>query len=114
MHKGSCHCGAVKYEVNAPIERAMECNCSICSSKGYLLAFVPATALTLKQGQESLADYQFGKKTIHHRFCKQCGVGTFGQAKAPDGTEMVAINVRCIEGLDFKALPIDFHDGKSL
>ena len=113
-HQGSCHCGAVKYEVNAPIERAMECNCSICSRKGHLLAFIPATSFTLKQGQDALSDYQFGKKHIHHLFCKTCGIGSFGKGKGPDGTEMIAVNVRSLENFDFKALPVDFYDGKSL
>ncbi|MFO1241946.1 MAG: GFA family protein [Rickettsiales bacterium] len=113
-YQGSCHCGAVKYSFDAPIERVMECNCSICARKGHLLAFGPLTAFTLHQGKDALGDYQFGKKNIHHHFCKNCGIGVFGRAKQPDGNEGVAINARCIEGLDFKALPVDQFDGKSL
>src|SRR5688572_1147034 len=96
-YTGSCHCGAVQYAVDAPIERAMECNCSICSKKGHLLAFAPAAAFVLKQGADSIVNYQFGKKTIHHLFCKHCGIGSFGRGTMPDGTEMVAINVRCLD-----------------
>lgn len=113
-HTGSCHCGAVKYEVNASIERAMECNCSICSKRGHLLAFAPASAFTLKQGADALTDYQFGKKTIHHLFCKHCGIGSFGRGAMPDGAEMVAINLRCLDGFDFKKLPVDSFDGKAI
>ncbi|MFD2263990.1 GFA family protein [Lacibacterium aquatile] len=113
-HTGSCHCGAVKFEVDTTIDRLLECNCSICRRKGHLLAFAPASAFTLLQGEEALSDYQFNKKVIHHRFCKTCGVGTFGQAKAPNGQEMVAINVRCLDNFDVKALPVDQYDGASL
>lgn len=62
-YTGSCHCGAVHYEVDATIDKAMECNCSICSKKGSLMAFVPANAFHLLQGKEALTDYQFNKKS---------------------------------------------------
>ena len=32
------------------------------------------------KGQEALSDYQFGRKNIHHLFCKHCGVKSFGRA----------------------------------
>ncbi|MEZ5648665.1 MAG: GFA family protein [Alphaproteobacteria bacterium] len=110
---GGCHCGAVKYEVEATIDRVMSCNCSICSKKGYLLTFTPASSFTLIQGKDALSDYQFNKKVVHHLFCKNCGVSSFGRGAKPDGTEMVAINVRCLENIDHTALPIDPIDGKS-
>jgi hypothetical protein len=32
-HHGSCHCGAVRFEVDAPrVLRAVECNCAFCFS----------------------------------------------------------------------------------
>lgn len=114
IHKGSCHCGTVKFEVSSPIEKAMECNCSICSRKGHLLAFVSEDKFKLTQGNDALHDYQFGKKHIHHQFCKYCGIGAFGHGRIPDGKKMYAVNVRCLEDFDFKALPIDQYDGKSL
>jgi hypothetical protein len=113
-YQGSCHCGAVQYRVEGTIAKAMECNCSICSRKGHLLAFVGEGQFELLKGQEDLSDYQFGKKHIHHLFCKQCGVGTFGRGANPDGSQMYAVNVRCLDGLDFKALPVDQYDGKSI
>lgn len=113
-HHGSCHCGAVKFEVTAPIEKAMECNCSICCRKGHLLAFVTEDQFKLTQGVDALSDYQFGKMHIHHQFCQHCGVGTFGHGSTPDGKEMYAVNVPCLENFDFKALPIDHYDGKNL
>ncbi len=113
-YTGGCHCGAIRFELNAPIERVLDCNCSICSKRGHVLAFAPASAFDLKQGQEALADYQFGKKTIHHMFCRHCGVGAFGGGRMPDGTETVAVNVRCLDDFDYSALPIDHYDGKNL
>ncbi|HET6587333.1 MAG TPA: GFA family protein, partial [Oleiagrimonas sp.] len=40
-HQGSCHCGRVAFEVEGDPEQLIECNCSHCSRKGYLLWFVP-------------------------------------------------------------------------
>jgi hypothetical protein len=111
---GSCHCGVVRYEVDMAIEKVLSCNCSICSRKGSLLAFTPAANFKLLKGNTDLSDYQFGKKTIHHLFCKHCGVSSFSNGVAPDGTMMVAVNVRCLEEFDFAKLPVDYFDGKNL
>ncbi len=113
-YHGSCHCGAVRYETrSAPITRAMSCNCSMCRRKGTLLAFIPAADFSLEAGSEALTDYQFGKKAIHHLFCRTCGVTSFARGTGPDGTEMIALNVRCLDEVDLDALAIDRVDGKS-
>ena len=68
----------------------------------------------LRAGSEDLDDYQFNKRVIHHLFCRRCGVGSFSRGIGPDGKEMVAINVRCLDGVDVGSLePVPF-DGKSL
>ena len=113
-YAGGCHCGTVRFEVKADLEHVIACNCSICSKKGYLLTFVPAEQFTLVSGGDALADYQFGRKRIHHLFCPACGVQSFGRGAGPDGREMCAVNVRCLEGVDVEALTITPFDGKSL
>ena len=40
-YRGSCHCGKIAFEVEGTLEQVMECNCSLCSRRGYLLWFVP-------------------------------------------------------------------------
>ena len=89
-HRGSCHCGAVSFEAKGEFTQAISCNCSICQKKGSLLAFVPETAFKLVSGEAALTDYQFGKKNIHHTFCKTCGVTPFSSGQAPDGTKVKA------------------------
>lgn len=113
-HKGGCHCGAVRYEAELALERAIACNCSICQKRGYMLAFVPAGDFRLVSGGDRQTDYQFGKKVIHHLFCATCGVASFGRGKGPDGSEMVALNVRTIDDIDLAAVPAMPFDGKSL
>ncbi|MFL5271224.1 MAG: GFA family protein [Anaeromyxobacteraceae bacterium] len=114
-YSGGCHCGAVRYRVTTePLQAAMACNCSICSKTGSVLTFVPASQFELLSGGEALRDYQFGKKRIHHVFCPTCGIRSFARGAKPDGTPMVAVNVRCLEGVDVGALTVKPFDGKSL
>jgi hypothetical protein len=111
---GGCHCGQIRYDVTADLAQVLSCNCSICSRRGALWTFVPPERFALRAGESMLADYQFGKKAIHHLFCPNCGVGSFSRGQAPDGKEMIAVNVRCLDGVDFDALkPMPF-DGRSL
>jgi hypothetical protein len=112
-YTGGCHCGEVRFEVTADISNVMSCNCSICQKRGALWVFVPVASFALRAGNDDLKDYQFGKKTIHHLFCPQCGVGAFSRGAAPQG-EMVAINVRCLDDVDLASLKMTSFDGKSL
>ena len=113
-HAGGCHCGNVRYEVEMKLEKALSCNCSICMKRGTLLDFVPETQFKLLSGDKDLQDYQFNKKVIHHLFCKDCGILSFSRAVAPDGSKVVAVNVRCLDNVDLSSLKIQHYDGKSL
>lgn len=113
-YTGSCHCGNIRFEVEAEIDKLLSCNCSICHKRGHLLFFVPATSLTVLSGNEAKSDYQFAAKKIHHYFCSNCGVGAFGEGSMPDGTKMNAINARCVDGLDITKFEVNYHDGKSV
>ena len=112
-YSGGCHCVNVRYEVDFELENVISCNCSICEKKGTLLAFAPASQFKLLKGQDQQNDYQFAKKMIHHLFCKTCGVTSFAEGAMPDGTQMSAINVRCLDGVDLETLQITKVDGKS-
>src|SRR5690349_7567281 len=108
-YEGGCHCGAVRYRVTLALEQAISCNCSICSKSGTLLTFAPPTRFTLLSGEDALSDYQFGKKRIHHLFCKRCGVRSFSRATGRDGTTMIAVNVRCLDGVALEQIPTKLH-----
>ncbi len=113
-YSGGCHCGKVRYEAKADLRGAVMCNCSICQKAGWMLAFVPASEFTLLSGEDALTDYQFNKKAIHHVFCKTCGIHSFSRGSAPDGREMVAVNVRCLDGVDPQTLKPNHFDSRSL
>ena len=114
MQTGSCHCGAVRYTVEGTPEQALECNCSHCERKGMLLWFVPRTALAVTEGAGHLTTYTFNKHAIQHQFCPTCGVQPFGLGKGQDGSEMAAINLRCVDGIDLAAVKRTPFDGAAL
>lgn len=111
---GSCHCGRVKFEVEGEITSALSCNCSICQRKGSLLWFAPRSAMRLLTPEADAGAYLFNKHAIKHRFCPNCGISPYSEAKSPSGDEVAAINIRCIEGIDLPAIPITHYDGRSL
>jgi hypothetical protein len=112
-YTGGCHCGKVRYHVTMDLGTVMACNCSMCGKKGTLLQFVPIDQFVLEQGDSALTNYQFNKKHIDHLFCSTCGVTSFARGRRPDGTEMVAINARCLDGIDPTKLDVKHIDGKS-
>jgi hypothetical protein len=112
-YSGGCHCGRVQYEVDMEIEQAVECNCSSCSKRGSLLAFTSADNFRLKS-EAPLSEYQFGKKRVHYYFCPSCGVCSFAKGAAADGKMTVAINIRCLDGVDLSKIPVKHFDGKSI
>lgn len=112
--RGSCHCGAVAYTLDEDPTEAMQCNCSICRRKGHLLAFTSPERFTLETRRDALTVYTWNQHVIRHQFCRICGCAPFGEGTMPDGTPMVAINLRCAEDLDLDSIPITAFDGASL
>jgi hypothetical protein len=62
-------------------------------------------------GLDSLVEYTFGPKVVHHGFCAICGVVIRARLRATR-TDM-ALNVRTTNGLDLATLKIEKIDGKS-
>jgi hypothetical protein len=112
-YTGSCHCGAVSYAVELELAKVIACNCSMCGKSGTLLSFVPVDKFELKSGEDSLTEYTFNTHVILHNFCKKCGIKSFARGKKPDGTPMIAINARCLDGVDIFTLDVQQYDGKS-
>lgn len=113
-YTGGCHCGRVRYEVTTDPGQAVACNCSKCAKHGLWLTFVKPKNFRLHCGLDALADYQFNKHVIHHVFCRNCGVESFARGTGPDGKDMFAINVRCLDGVDIATLSPKPFDGRSL
>ena len=112
-YTGSCHCGGIRFEVEGEVDSGLACNCSMCARRASLLWFVPRDHLRLLTSEDAVSTYLFNKHVIRHRFCAKCGIHTFGEAQAPDGRAMAAINLRTLENFDLASVPVKHYDGRS-
>src|SRR5262245_35867079 len=112
---GSCHCGRVRFEVDADIDHVRVCDCSICSKRGALIHRVSKDCLRLLTRWDDLSIYQWGSYTAKDFFCSNCGILPFRRPSEPTAQELLmgmkpfdgwAVNVRCLEGIDYVVLPI--------
>jgi len=112
IHKGGCHCGAVRFEAEAPAALELdECNCSICYMSGYQHLIVPKDAFRLLQGEDNLTSYRFGTGVANHLFCKTCGVKSFYVPRShPDG---ISVNGRCLDPGTFESISLTPFDGRN-
>ncbi|HYD63578.1 MAG TPA: GFA family protein [Noviherbaspirillum sp.] len=111
--KGSCHCGAVQFEVRTALTPATRCNCSLCRRKGALMSPpFEAGELKILRGEADLTLYQFNTRTAKHFFCKHCGIYPFHQTRT--NPKLWRVNIGCLEGVDPFALEAGLGDGASL
>lgn len=111
-HRGGCHCGRVRFEVDAPSRiEVLECNCLMCRMTGFLHLIVPAARFRLLQGADALTEYRFNTGTAKHLFCRQCGIKSFYVPRShPDG---YSVNARCLDPgtvVETTIVPFDDND----
>jgi hypothetical protein len=100
-YQGSCHCGAVRFSAGFDLgQGTFKCNCSICYKARAWMVSVPAGDFRLLSGEQSLRDYQFGKKRIHHLFCSACGVRPFSRGSDGKGNDFYAVKVNCLDNAE--------------
>lgn len=112
-YRGSCQCGKVAIEVDGELGGALACNCSMCARRASLLWFVPRDRLKLLCDEGDVATYTFNKHVIRHRFCATCGIHVYGEGTDPKGQPMAAVNIRCLDGVDVDAVPVQHYDGRA-
>ena len=113
--KGSCHCGAVKFEIRnqSQLESIKRCDCSLCRKKGAVMATANLEDLVITQGEDKLSLYQWNTKTAKHYFCSLCGIYTHHQRRVAPNE--YGYNVACIEDVDMEVLQnAPMTDGRSL
>jgi hypothetical protein len=112
LHRGGCHCGRVRFEVEAPSQPRIErCNCSICEMTGFLHLIVPVGRFRLLSGDEVLTEYRFHTGTARHLFCSVCGVKPFYVPRShPDG---YSVNARCLDGGPIAGAEVHPFDGRN-
>lgn len=111
IHYGGCHCGRVRFEVQAPTDlKLSECNCSICGMLGYRHLIVPRSDFKLLRGEVELTTYVFNTGVAQHFFCRHCGVKSFYVPRShPDG---ISVNARCLEPGTIRSVILELFDGQ--
>ncbi|MBV9570501.1 MAG: GFA family protein [Alphaproteobacteria bacterium] len=78
MHKGSCLCGAVTFEVEGQLKAPDACHCSICrkiSGHYWVSTDLPRSAVIIR-GEEKIVWYRSSEK-VRRGFCSVCGSALF-------------------------------------
>ena len=112
-YRGSCHCGAVRFEATTVLDRATTCNCSLCRRRGSLHHRVAPENFRLLAGADDLTLYGFGTHTAKHWFCRHCGIHPFSNPRA--APDLWAVNLHCLDDAeaDLAAIEIRAFDGRN-
>ena len=114
-YRGSCHCGAVRFEADLDLTQpTYRCNCSICRRTRFWPAVARDAGFRLLSGQEMLTQYLFNTRRNEHWFCRVCGVRAFGVGNDTPIGRMIGVNLGCLEGVteeELARLPITYVDG---
>jgi hypothetical protein len=112
VYRGACHCGAVRFQIDAEISDIYTCDCSLCAKKNALMTSVPESKLSILAGEDKLSLYQWNAKIARHYFCSICGIYPFHKKRAmPDH---YGVNVRCLEGFDPGPLVVRAAAGRTM
>ena len=112
VYKGRCHCGRVRFEVEAQLDYVSSCDCSICRQRGALTHRVGEDDLTVLTPLGELTTYKFHTHQATDYFCPTCGILPFRRPRT--APHLWAINVRCLEGVDLDAIPVTRVHGSRL
>jgi hypothetical protein len=105
----SCHCGAIRWEVDAELADLGECNCSTCARHGFVHWKVPLSAVKLLSQSKPASVYMW-RDVTGHNFCPTCGVGLFRTGYPGD---RISVNARCLDGVDVFTLDVTRGDGRN-
>jgi hypothetical protein len=110
-YEGGCHCGRVRFRARLDMDRLLECNCSICTKKGFLHLIVGRDDFELLSGEDALTTYTFNTGVAQHTFCSHCGMHPFYVPRSdPD---KYSVNARCLDDVTAEQLRPQRHfDGQ--
>ena len=118
-YRGSCHCGAVRFEADIDFSQGTrKCNCSFCTKVRTWNVILKPEALRVISGEETMLPYRAGDQTpANHAFCGRCGVRTFDRGYLEViGGDYVSVMVASLDDVsidDAMSGPVDYSDGRN-
>lgn len=110
--QGSCHCGAVRFRIEADLADLYRCDCSLCCMKNALMTSVHEARFTLVSGEKSLSEYNWNTGVARHFFCARCGIYPFHRKRSmPDH---YGVNVNCLEGFELGGRSVRQASGRDM
>lgn len=107
--EGACHCGAVRFTLDAAPATVTDCNCSICRRYGVLWAYYPLGQVHFS-GEPATDTYLWGDRELTFHRCTTCGCVTHWRAIDPRYDRM-AINARLLAPEIMTAAAVKHFDG---
>lgn len=110
-YRGSCHCGAIRFEADLDLSQGTsQCNCTYCSKTAWWGILAQPSAFRLLSGGE----HELGPAPSSARpTCKTCGLIPFGHGNIAElGGEFYSVNVRCLDDVDLEGVLIRYLDGR--
>lgn len=107
IHPGSCHCGAVRFEAEAPLRPVLACHCTQCrrtSGHFWAATSVPLARFRLLR-DDGLAWFRSSARA-RRGFCRACGASLLW---APDGEDRLSLAAGALDGPTGLALAEHWH-----
>lgn len=111
MVEGTCHCGAVAFEIPRIPEQATSCNCSICQRYGTLCAYFRPDEVTIRKAEGATDVYMWGDKMIEFHRCKVCGVLAYWLPSKIGDPDRMAVNARLLPPEFLETVKVRRFDG---
>lgn len=111
VHRGSCHCGHLKYSVRMDATKASRCNCRICTKLSPMGSIVKPSQFTAETDKATLG--QYGNEVGTRYFCKTCGVHAFSEGHLDIlGGDFVSVNINTLDDIDQGTVEVGYWDGR--
>ncbi|MEJ2089566.1 MAG: GFA family protein [Gammaproteobacteria bacterium] len=90
-YTGSCHCGAVRFEVDMDLDHVRVCDCTLCRKRGASNHRVEDSDLRIETPLQEMTLYQWHTRVARDYFCPTCGILPFRRPRTAPG--LWAVNI---------------------
>ena len=115
-YHGSCHCGAIRYEVDLDLAQGTgKCNCTFCAKTRAWSAFAKPDNFRMLTDESTAVQYHKHEQAPMKYHCAVCGVLTHGRGDADYmGGPFVGVYIATLDDAtpeELAAAPVRYSDG---